>query len=224
MAIEVMNRLRAWVPTLVALSANSPYWMGRDSAYHSFRTQIFHRWPTAGIPEHLDGRADYDHTLDLLLRTGAIDSPARIYWDIRPSHRYPTLEFRATDVAVTVEESVCLAAVIRALVETAHREAVAGVTYDPPRPELLRAALWRASRFGLSGRLVDVPALQERPADDVLAGLLAKIGPVLRDRGELDRVTDGLEALRRVGTGAERQRRAVAREHDLVAAVDAATL
>ncbi|MGN6694986.1 MAG: carboxylate-amine ligase, partial [Aquihabitans sp.] len=133
LAIQVMNRCRAWIPTLVAFTANSPYWMGQDTSYASFRTQVFHRWPTAGIPQHLRDRAEYDEVVAELVATGSIDGPARLYWDVRPSARYPTLEFRAADVLTTVDEAVALAAIVRALVETAHADALADRPYDPPR-------------------------------------------------------------------------------------------
>jgi carboxylate-amine ligase len=206
-AIEVMNRCRAWIPTLVALTANSPYWMGHDTRYASFRTQVFHRWPTAGIPEHLDGRSDYERVVDELTAAEAIDSPARLYWDLRPSARYPTLEFRSDDVPTTVEESVALAAIIRALVQTAHADALAERPYDPPRPELLRSALWRASRFGLDEQLIDVVAVKLRPGPVVLGTLLEHVRPVLEDRGEWAAVLATAGFVVREGTGAERQRR-----------------
>jgi carboxylate-amine ligase len=208
LAIQVMNRCRAWIPTLIALTANSPYWMGQDTSYASFRTQVFHRWPTAGIPEHLADRADYDEVVDQLVTTGSIDGPARLYWDVRPSARYPTLEFRAADVLTTVDEAVALAAIVRALVETTHADAVADVPYEPPRSELLRAALWRASRFGLGEQLVDVVHRRLRPGPEVLGTLLEHVRPVLEARGEWVGVLATAGFVLREGTGADRQRRA----------------
>ncbi|MCU1371793.1 MAG: carboxylate-amine ligase, YbdK family, partial [Ilumatobacteraceae bacterium] len=207
LAIEVMNRCRAWIPTLVALTANSPYWMGHDTSYASYRTQVFHRWPTAGIPEHLDGRAGYDRVIEQLTSTESIDSPARLYWDVRPSARYPTLEFRADDVPTTVDESVAVAALVRALVQTAHADAEAERPYEPPRSELLRSALWRASRFGLTEQLVDVPAVKLGPGPVVLGTLLEHVRPVLEERDEWQDVLTTAGFVVREGTGAERQRR-----------------
>jgi carboxylate-amine ligase len=208
LAIGVMNRARAWIPLLVALTSNSPYWMGHDSRYASFRTQVFHRWPTAGIPEHLEDRAAYERVVGELTLAEAIDDPARLYWDVRPSARYPTLEFRACDVLTTVDESVAVAAIVRALVERCHEDAVAEVPYVPPSPELLRAALWRASRFGMSERLIDVAAARLAPAPLVLGSLLERIAPHLDARGELEGVVSTLGFILREGTGAERQRAA----------------
>jgi glutamate---cysteine ligase / carboxylate-amine ligase len=221
LVVEVMNRARAWVPLLVALSANSPFWMGEDSRYASYRTEVFHRWPTAGIPEHFEDRAAYDQVVADLRATGAIDGPARLYWDIRPSARYPTLEFRASDVMMTVDEAVALAGVIRAIVETCHAEALAGAPFEVPRPELLRAALWRAARFGLSDRLIDLDAMQAVPAADVVTGSLQRLRPVLERRGAWDEVESVVAEIVRFGPGAERQRAARMQTGDLERVVDA---
>ncbi|MCU1498985.1 MAG: carboxylate-amine ligase, YbdK family [Acidimicrobiales bacterium] len=210
LAIAVMNRARAWVPALVALTANSPYWMGRDSRFASFRTEVFHRWPMAGIPEHFEDAAAHQRVLDELYAIEAIDAPARIYWDVRPSARYPTLEFRAADVLMTIDECVAVAAIVRALVEVLHEQARAGVPIEPRRPEVLRSALWRAARFGLEDRLVDVDAMALRPAPEVVGSLLELVRPVLEARGEWAEVSGTVAFVLRQGTGSERQRRAFA--------------
>ncbi len=97
-AIQVLNRVRPWLPAVLALSVNSPFWLGEDTGYASFRTEIWRRWPTAGTPEPFASRSEYDRLVDVLLRTGSIDDPARTQWDVRPSPRFLTLEFRITDV------------------------------------------------------------------------------------------------------------------------------
>ena len=220
LTIAVMNRVRGWIPALVALSANSPFWMGHDSRYASYRTEVFHRWPTAGIPEHFADRSAYDELLAQLHATDSIDAPARLYWDVRPSARYPTLEFRASDVLMTIDECVAVAALVRALVETCHRAAVAEVPFDAPRPELLRAALWRGARFGLSGQLVDLEAMEVRPAAEVLTSLLDFVRPVLEERGEWQEVSTTASFVLREGTGAERQCRSQTGADGLLAVVD----
>lgn len=214
LAVQVMNRVRVWIPLLVALSANSPYWMGHDTRYASYRTQVFHRWPTSGIPEHLADRAEYERVVDDLAAVGAIDGPARLYWDVRPSVRYPTLEFRACDVLTTVEESTAMAALIRSLVQTLHASAVASTDHEIARPEVLRSALWRASRYGMSAELVDPVAKRLVPAPELLGQLLDLVRPVLEDRGELEGVVSTLGFILREGTGADRQRRAASASTD----------
>ncbi len=208
MAIQIMNRARLWLPVLVALSGNSPYWLGVDTDYSSYRRELFERWPTAGMPESFAAREDYDALVRDLVATEAIDQPARLYWDLRPSARYDTLEFRATDVLATVDEAVTIAGIVRALVETCHGEVTAGRAAKTPRPELLRAALWRAARYGLTDRLIDVHEPGIRPVTDVVQDLLDLIEPVLVERGEWAEVVSTCQRLLQEGNGAQRQRQA----------------
>ncbi len=153
LAIAVVNRVGPWLSPIVALAANSPFWGGRDTGYASYRTELWRRWPMAGTPAPFAGRAEYEAVVEALFRTGSIDDHARIYWDVRPSAKFPTVEFRVADVGMTVDESVMVAGLVRALAVTAARDAEAsGATPAAvPRPELLRAATWRAARYGLSG-------------------------------------------------------------------------
>lgn len=214
-AIGVMNRVRVHLPTLIALSANSPFWDGIDTRYASYRTEIFHRWPTTGVPEPFASRAEFDELLATMRSIGAIDAPARLYWDLRPSDRYTTLEFRAADVMMRAEEAVAVAVIARALVETYHGHVVEDRPLSTPRPELLRAALWRAARYGLEDRLFDVEATESHPAAEVVGRLLEVIRPVLSERGEWDEVRSLVERLLVDGTGAVRQRRALERRGEM---------
>jgi carboxylate-amine ligase len=220
LVIAVMNRARAWIPLLVAASANSPFWLGDDTGYASYRTEVFGRWPTAGAPEHLADRAAYERLVDDLQRTGSIDSPARIYWHIRPSARYPTLEFRACDALTSVDETVALALVIRAIAETCHRDAVIGAPFTVPRPELLRSAVWRAARSGLDATLIDLDAMEEVPARVLVGRALDRLRPALEERGDWEAVDETFRRLVHVGTGASRQRAIFGRAGDLRALVD----
>jgi carboxylate-amine ligase len=219
--IAVMDRARSWIPLLIAASSNSPFWGGRDTRYASYRTEVFDRWPTAGPPEPFADRAAYDRVLDDLQAAALIDGPARIYWDIRPSARYPTLEFRAADVMATVDEVVALALVVRALVETCHAEVMADAPHTSSRPELLRGARWLAARSGLSGDLIDLDAVEAVPAPVLVDRSLSHLRPVLEGRGEWDEVRGTFDRLLRDGTGAVRQRATLARTGDLRAVVDA---
>lgn len=220
LAVAVMNRIRPWLPVLAALSSNSPFWMGHDSRYASFRTEVFGRWPMAGIPEPVRDRADYDRLLGELHRVEAIDAPGRLYWLARPSERYPTLEIRVGDVLTTVDECLAFAAIVRALVQVLHADAVAGTPVPDVRGEVLRSALWRAARYGLTEDLVDVDARALVPAADAVGSLLTFVRPVLADRGEWEQVSTTVGFLLRAGTGAERQRRTFAEEGSLEAVID----
>lgn len=208
LAIQVMNRVRLDVHVLLALSANSPFWEGVDTRYASYRTEVFHRWPTAGIPEPFADRREYDELVELMTAASAIDAPARLYWDVRPSARYPTLEFRVADIPMTVDESVMLAGLCRALVVEAAEAVAAGDEPQVPRPELLRAGLWRAARFGLDGDLIDLTACRTRPAPAVVEDLVERVRPQLDRLGDAREVERLVDRVLRDGTGAARQRRA----------------
>jgi carboxylate-amine ligase len=218
-AIQVLNRARTWLPVLRALGVNSPFWMGDDTGYASFRTEIWSRWPTAGTPHVFGSRAEYDRLVDDLLQTGAVDAPARIYWDLRPSARFDTLEFRVTDAFLTVDETVMTAGLVRALVRTLH-DGLSGAPPSLPRPELVRAASWRAARFGTEGELIDLERGRSVPAAQLVDRLLALVRPALEDAGEWHGVHGQVERVLAEGTGATRQRRALARSGRLEDVVD----
>jgi carboxylate-amine ligase len=214
LAIETMNRTRPWLPVLLALSANSPFWQGADSGYASYRLQVWQRWPTSGMPPQLASASAYDDLVDHLQSVEAIEDPTFLYWYVRPSGRYPTLEFRACDVCLRVEDAVTLAGLVRALAWTAMREAVEGGPFLGPPVEVLDAAMWRAARYGLDGTLMAPSADRTSPAADVVADLLAHVGEGLEEHGDGDAVREGVRAILSRGNGATRQRAALARRSD----------
>lgn len=205
--IAVLDRVRPWLSVLLALSANSPYWEGADSGYASYRYLVFSRWPTFGTPEPLGDWNGYQRLLTDVVEAGPVDGPSRLYWTLRPSGRYPTLEFRICDVSRTVEEAVVLAGVARALAMRAMDDDRAWRAAPVVRGEVLRSAEWQAARYGLTGDLVDPVTLSPAPAADVVGRLLTHIGPALERAGDADRVIAGVSALLSSGNGAEQQRR-----------------
>ncbi len=219
-AIAVLNRVRPWLAPVLALAVNSPYWQGEDTGYASFRTEIWRRWPMAGTPEPFASRAEYERLVEELLATGAIDAPARIYWDVRPSARFETLEFRATDTCLTVDETVMVAGLVRGLVRAAWEEARAGQPPLLPRAELLRAATWRAARFGIEGDLIDLGVCRSFPAREVVDSLTARLRPALEELGDWDEVSALVRTVFGRGTAATRQRRAFGRAGRLEDVVD----
>lgn len=217
--VAVLNRIRPWLPVLTALTANSPFWRGRDSGYASFRSQAWGRWPSAGPNELFADAADYHRLIDDVLATGTALDTGMVYFDARLSANWPTVEVRVADVCLRAEDAVTLAGLVRALVETAARDARAGRPVPAVRSEILRLAAWRAGRSGLTGDLVHPLTGRPAPAADVLGVLLDTARPALRDAGDEQRVEDGVrEALRR-GTGAELQRAVHRRTGDLAAVV-----
>jgi carboxylate-amine ligase len=219
-AIQTMNRVRPWLPALLALSANSPFWLGADTGYASFRTEVWNRWPMAGMPHPFASRAEYDALVEELMATGSLREPTKLYWDVRPSTHFETLEFRVADVCMGVDEAVMVAGLARGLAVTCHQAAERGEPDPAPRPELLRAAKWRAARHGLGAELLDVPGRRALPAPELVEVFLAAIRPGLEATGDLEEVTELVRATLARGTGADRQRRALQRTGRLEAVVD----
>jgi len=204
--VAVLDRIGRWLPILLAMSANSPFWNGIDSGYASYRSQVWQRWPTAGPTGTFGSAAEYHRLVDALVATGSALDRAMVYFDARLSDRYPTLEIRVADVCLRAEDTVLVAALARALVETAAREAADGVPLRPVRPEVLRGAGWRAGRAGLRGPLVHPVSLTQVPAGEAVTALLDHVRPALADAGELDLVTTSWQRLLARGSGAEEQR------------------
>lgn len=219
-AIEVMNRSRTWLAALLALSANSPFWLSADTGYASFRTQIFRRWPTAGTPHVFGSRAEYDELVESLVATGSITDGTKIYWDARPSARFETLEFRVADVCMTVDEAVMVAGLVRALARTCYADAKRGTPVEHARPELLRAAKWRAARYGLDADLIDVQDKRALPAPALIEKFLETLRPALEEHGEWDEIQALVRETIERGTGAKRQRAAYAQANRYEDVVD----
>ncbi|SFD45863.1 carboxylate-amine ligase [Streptomyces aidingensis] len=207
-AVAVVNRLRPWLCVLIAMGANSPFWQGADTGFASWRTVVFDRWPAGGQPPPFAGEADYERRADALVATGVVGDRGQFYWRARPSERFPTVEVRALDVQLRVEETVMFAGLIRALVDTAIADTAAGAPLPGVHEEVLRAADWQAARHGLNGMLVDPFTAGRRRAGDLVRALLAQVRPALERAGDLRTVSTLAERLVREGTAADRQRRA----------------
>lgn len=217
--VAVLDRMRPWLAVLAALSVNSPFWNGEDSAYASYRSQVWSRWPSAE-PFSLFGTAErYSEVERTMLGTGTLLDEGMVYFDARLSRRHPTVEIRVADVCRDPDDAVLVAALGRALVDTAADEWRAGVDPDPVPTEVLRLAAWRAGRSGMGGELVRPSTWAPAPARQVVDDLGAHVEPALSAAGDLDVVTGLLDAVVRRGTGADRQRAVHARTQDLRAVV-----
>ncbi|GAB3894649.1 carboxylate-amine ligase [Spirosoma agri] len=206
LVIDVMNRSRPWLPVLLALASNSPFWLGTDTGYASFRTELWGRWPTAGIPHVFNSRADYDRLIDDMARTGSITDATKIYWDMRPSSHYETLEFRVTDVCLTVDEAVMIAGLARALVRTCALEAEQNSVVVHVRPEILQAAKWQAARYGLAQSLIDPRGGCAIAAPELIDSFLTYIRPALEEYGDWSEIDQLVKRVVKEGTGSARQR------------------
>jgi carboxylate-amine ligase len=205
-AVGVLDRIRVWLPALVAVSANSPFWQGRDTGYASFRSQALLRWPVSGPTEVFRSAEGYRALVDGMLASGTILDEGMVYFDARCSHRFPTVEVRAADVCLDVRDAVLVAALCRGLVETAAEEWAAGEPPPPVPAALLRLATWQAARWGISDRLLDPMTSRPRPAPDVIAALVDHVRPALRSCGDEALVTERIESVFLRGNGATQQR------------------
>ncbi len=220
-AVAVLGRLRPWLPPLLALSASSPYWCGRDTGYASFRSQLWRRWPTAGPPPALASAAEYDALVGALVASGTVSDQGMLYFDVRPQHHYPTLEVRLCDSAPLVDDVLLLTALSRALVRRGLADLAAGDPAGAGTPrEVVDAARWRAARSGLEGDLLHPTAGDPRPAREVLGVVLDHVREELDAEGDLALVEHLLDAALARGSSAARQRAAFARRGSLRDVVD----
>jgi glutamate---cysteine ligase / carboxylate-amine ligase len=222
-AVQVVRRVAPYLPTLLAISASSPYWRGQDTGYASYRSMVWSRWPTAGPPGHVETAADYDAMVDELIASGTISDAGMVYFDIRPSAHLPTVELRVCDACPDVEDVVLIAGLFRALVGRARADLEAGLPLPDNRHELLRASSWRAARSGLEGDLVDLEG--DKPqlvAPQLLIGrLVHELRPQLEELGDWEQVLALSEATLTTGSAAARQRRTFGRRGELTDVVDA---
>jgi glutamate---cysteine ligase / carboxylate-amine ligase len=217
--VAVLDRIRPWLPTLLALTANSPFWQGRDTGYSSYRRQVWGRWPSSGPTELFGTPEAYRATVEAMLSTGTLIDEGMVYFDARLSRHFPTVEVRVADVCLRVHDAVLLASLVRALVETAAREWRQGHPPVPARLETLNLAYWRASRSGLDDELIHPVTGKAAPAQTVLRALLRHIGDALDEAeaatGRPGLTTDLLQALLARGNGATQQRRIYQQSGDL---------
>jgi carboxylate-amine ligase len=207
--VAVLDRIRPWLPVLLALSANSPFWQGQDSGYASFRYQAWGRWPTAGPTDIFRTAEAYHETVRRMVSTGTLLDSGMVYFDARLSEHYPTVEVRIADVCLYAEDAVLLAALTRGLVETEARGWRAGSAVPADRLEMLRLASWRASRSGLDDMLLNPVTALPEPAAVAARALFDHVRDALDEAGDTDTVRELLGALLARGNGAAFQRRAV---------------
>ncbi|MCF2531076.1 carboxylate-amine ligase [Yinghuangia soli] len=215
--VRAMAWLAPWAPVLLALSASSPFWLGADTGYASWRTLVMQRWPSSGPPGAFASAAEYDGLVDELVRSGVITDPGMVYFDIRPSAHQDTLELRICDACPRVDTVVMIAGLFRALVADACA-AVRDRPAEAVRPEWLRAATWRAARSGLSGDLLDPLTRTAAPAPEVVRTLLQHVRGTLEGNGDWAEVAD-LAARELAAGGAAQRLRRVAGDKDLQAVV-----
>ncbi|RCG30740.1 YbdK family carboxylate-amine ligase [Sphaerisporangium album] len=220
LAVNVAHRVARYLPPLLALSASSPFWLGTDSGYASYRTLVWQRWPTTGPVRKFASAAEYDRVVADLVRSGVIMDPGMIYFDVRPSAHVPTIELRMCDACPRVEDVVLLAGIFRAIVL---RELRAVQNEEPPQDdgmEIVRAATWRSARSGLEGVLVDPHEGTPMPAAEVVRRTITGLRPQLEATGDWEIVTALAEEALARGSSATRQRRVIGDGGTLADVVD----
>jgi glutamate---cysteine ligase / carboxylate-amine ligase len=218
--IDAMNVARYFVPHVLTLSTSSPFWMGRETGLKSYRSIIFRNFPRTGIPPVLESGTAYAALVDTLVRTGCIPDASKIWWDVRPNHSYPTLEFRVCDVCTRVDEAVCVAAILQAIVAKLWKLRRDNMTFRVYPTALIEENKWRAVRYGLDGRLVDLGKDQELPARALVRELLEWfVDDVLDELGSRKEVEYAFTILEQ-GTSADRQIARFRETGDLKAVVD----
>jgi glutamate---cysteine ligase / carboxylate-amine ligase len=218
-AIEIMNEARYFLPHLLALSSNSPFWMGRDTGLKSYRSVIWGRMPRSGIPDTFTSWDEYSSFVNVLLRTNSIDEPKKIWWDIRPHPQFNTLEFRVCDMPTRVEVTLALAALFQAIVAKLSRLRERNLGFRVYQRALIAENRWRAMRYGVDGSLIDFGKVAEIPMRQLGLELLEFVDDVVDDLGS----RPALEVVREIldhGSEADRQIAVYRETGDFRAVVD----
>lgn len=217
--IDVMNVSRYMLPHLLALSTSSPFWEGRNTGLKSYRSVIFRRFPRTGIPSTFSSYSEYTRFVQTLVQGGSIPNASKIWWDARPHHSYPTLEFRMADLCTTVDEALCLAAILQALVLKLWKMRRSNTTFRVYHPQLVDENKWRAVRYGIHGKMIDFGRSEELPTAQLVHELLEFVDDCLDELGSRKEAEYAYTILES-GTSADRQLRVWEATGSLEAVVD----
>ena len=218
-AIQVMNQTRYFLPHIYALSVNSPFWVGRNTGLKGYRLKVFERFPRTGIPDAFESLSEYEDYCKLLVKTGCIDNPKKIWWDIRLHPFFNTLEMRVCDAQSRVDDTLAMAALIQAIIAKLYKLLRQNTTFRVYRRRLLDENRWRASRYGIDGKLIDFGREAEVETRSLLNELIEFISTEIVELGSV-RELEHVERIMREGTGADRQLATWERTHDMKTVVD----
>ena len=218
-AIHLMNHARYFVPHLLALSTNSPFWLGMDTGLKSYRCKVFDKFPRTNMPDYFPSWGEYENYIKLLIKTNCIDNAKKIWWDIRPHPFFNTIEFRVCDIPMRVEETITLAALIQATVAKLYKLYAANQGFRLYRRSLLMENKWRAARYGIEGKLIDFGKQIEVQEGELIEEYLEFVDEVLDELDSRKEVEYAREIMKN-GTGADRQLRVFRETGDMKAVVD----
>lgn len=213
-AIQIMNAARYFLPHVLCLTTSSPFWLGTNTGLKSYRSKVFEKFPRSGVPDHFDSHSSFQRYIDLLIKTKSIDNAKKIWWDVRPHPFFPTLEFRVCDVPSRVDDTVAITALFQAIVATLDRLIDRNLGFRLYRRMLIQENKWRAVRYGLDGKLLDLGKQTEVPARELILELLEFVDPVLDDLGSRKEV-EHIHTILQRGTSADEQLRTFEETGDL---------
>ncbi|MCU0633815.1 MAG: carboxylate-amine ligase [Gemmatimonadaceae bacterium] len=218
--IDCLNAARYILPHLLCLSTSSPFWFGRNTGLHSYRSIVFKNFPRTGVPRTFTSWADYQALIDTLMHTKSIPDGSKIWWDVRPHYTYPTLEFRVCDVNTRVDEAICIVAIVQAVAKKLWKLRRDNMTFRVYAADLIEENKWRAVRYGMGGKLIDFGKRQELPAPELIRELIAWfLDDVLDELGTRKEVEYAYTIMAQ-GTSAQRQLACYQRTGDMRAVVD----
>jgi carboxylate-amine ligase len=218
-ALHIMNAARYFLPHIFALSTNSPFWVGRNTGFKSYRSKIFDRFPRTGIPDYFGSIAEYDNFINLLVKTKCINDAKKIWWDVRAHPYFNTLEFRICDIPMRIDETICLAAIMQAVVAKLHKLIKQNLGFRLYRRALIAENKWRAARYGISGKLIDFGKKEEVDFKLLVNELLEFVDDVVDGLGSREEI-HYVKKILEMGTGADRQLAVFKNSGDTKAVVD----
>ncbi|MEZ4605223.1 MAG: carboxylate-amine ligase [Deinococcales bacterium] len=217
--IDTMNTIKYMLPHVLALSTSSPFWEGRNTGLKSYRIAMFRRFPRTGIPGDFSSYGDYQNYIDVMVQTHSIPDASKIWWDVRPHHKFPTLEFRICDLCTSIDDAICCAAIFQALVLKHYKMRKDNISFRRYPINMIDENKWRAFRYGIEGSMIDFGRQEEFPTKHLIAELIDFIDDVIDDLGTRKEVEHAFTILER-GTSAKQQVKIYEETGDLKKVVD----
>jgi carboxylate-amine ligase len=218
-AIQIMNGARYFLPHILALSTNSPFWMGMDTGLRSYRCKVFDKFPRTNIPDVYSSWSEFENYVDLLIRTKCIDNAKKIWWDIRPHPHFPTLEFRICDMPMRLDETIAIAALCQAVIAKLYKLHEQNLSFRHYSRSLIMENKWRAARYGLEGKLIDFGKQQEVPVRQLIGEIRDFVSDVVEELGSQQEMAY-IDRILEEGSGADRQLRVYHETNDFKQVVD----
>ena len=217
--IDIMNQMTYFMPHILSLSTSSPFWLGRNTGLKSYRSVIFDDLPRTGLPEYFDSASEYEEFVQSLIKTNCIDEPTKIWWDIRPHPKFPTLEFRICDCTTKIDEVVAIAALLQAMVAKLIQLRKNNQTWRRYRRALIGENKWRAIKMGIDGKFLDWGKEEEVPLRSLIEELLEILSDVVDELGSGEEI-EYIRTILKEGTSADRQLQTYQKTESLEAVVD----